>query len=67
MGIGPDATAVGDEIAVFFGARSPFVITALGDGGHALVGDAFVLGMMHGEVRAMEERNELQAKTVILR
>lgn len=66
LGIGPEATKPGDQIAVFQGARSPFVIRLLDGGDFALDGDAFVLGLMHGEVRDMCERGEVRAERIVL-
>ena len=66
LGIGPEAMKANDKIAVFLGARSPFVIRPLDGGDLALVGDAFVLGLMHGEVRGMCERRDVSAERVVL-
>lgn len=66
LGIGPEATKPGDQIAVFQGARSPFVIRLLDSGDSALVGDSFVLGLMHGEVRDMCQRGEVRAERIVL-
>jgi hypothetical protein len=51
LGIGPGDTKAGDIIAVFFGARNPFVLrpSVNEDGSrYWLLGDSYVHGFMHG-------------------
>ena len=50
LGAGPLDSRVGDEVWILAGAITPFVLRPL-DGGHRqLVGEAYVHGVMHGEV-----------------
>jgi len=62
VGMGPKSVQEGDEVWVIMGAKVPFVLRPV-DGGKApkryrLIGEAFVLGYMDGEV--LEEERELQ-------
>jgi hypothetical protein len=67
LGIGPELTQPGDQIVVLDGARSPFVLRALeNNSDYALLGDSFVLGLMHGEVIDMDARGELHCRTFVL-
>lgn len=67
LGIGPETTQPGDQIVVLDGARSPFVLRALKNSSdYALLGDSFVLGLMHGEVRDMEARGELKSRKFVI-
>jgi hypothetical protein len=56
LGIGPKSTQTGDRVAIFDGARSPFILRTLENHDYALLGDSFVLGLMHGEVRDLDAR-----------
>jgi len=49
MGLGPRASEPGDEIAVFFGGRSPYVIRRLAFGKYKFIGPCIILGIMGGE------------------
>jgi hypothetical protein len=67
LGIGPKSTQPGDQIVVLDGARSPFVLRALEHSSdYALLGDSFVLGLMHGEVREMDARGELEPRKFVI-
>jgi hypothetical protein len=67
LGIGPESTHPGDQVVIFDGARSPFVLRALKNcSDYALLGDSFVLGLMHGEVREMDARGELESRTFVI-
>ena len=68
LGIGPESTQPGDQIVVLDGARSPFVLRNLEDStDYALLGDSFVLGLMHGEVREMDARGQLESRQIVIR
>jgi hypothetical protein len=68
LGIGPESTQPGDHIIVLDGARSPFVLRKLGDStDYALLGDSSVLGLMHGEVREMDARGQLESRQIVIR
>jgi hypothetical protein len=68
LGIGPESTQPGDQIVVLDGARSPFVLRNLENStDYALLGDSFVLGLMHGEVREMDARGQLEPRQIVIR
>ena len=67
LGIGPESTQPGDQIVVLDGARSPFVLRPLTNStDYALLGDSYVLGLMHGEVKNMDERGKLQSRKIVI-
>lgn len=51
MALGPAETQVGDKVVVIHGAHVPFVLRkdVDGGGGHAVVGEVYVHGLMNGE------------------
>jgi hypothetical protein len=55
VGMGPPDTQPGDKICIFFGSRFPHVIRPGEAGRYRLVGEAYVHGIMDGEI--MEEGN----------
>jgi hypothetical protein len=67
LGIGPESTQPGDQIVVLDGARSPFVLRALENSSdYALIGDSFVLGLMHEEVKDLYARGKLQSTKIVI-
>lgn len=58
LGLVPECTLEGDEVAVLFGHSMPVVVRPLADGSYNFIGDAFVLGIMDGEVldQPLQER-----------
>ncbi|KAI0412103.1 heterokaryon incompatibility protein-domain-containing protein [Xylaria grammica] len=48
MGIGPESMKEGDEVAILFGAKVPFLVRRLGPR-YTLIGECYVAGMMKGE------------------
>ncbi|KAK8135006.1 Heterokaryon incompatibility protein 6 [Apiospora sp. TS-2023a] len=52
LGTGPHSVQRGDVVCVFMGAAVPFILRPRGDGddGYTLVGDAYVHGVMDGEL-----------------
>jgi len=67
LGIGPEATQPGDQIVVLDGARSPFLLRPLVNSlDYALLGDSFVLGLMHGEVKDMYAGGELESRWIVI-
>jgi hypothetical protein len=67
LGIGPESTQPGDQIVVLDGARSPFVLRALKNSAdYALLGDSFVLGLMHGEVRDLYARGQMHSSKFVI-
>lgn len=49
LGIAHEGARVGDEVVVVPGAAVPFVVREVEDGAYALIGEAFVHGVMGGE------------------
>ncbi|KAJ3542905.1 hypothetical protein NM208_g3857 [Fusarium decemcellulare] len=49
VGLGPAATEVGDVLAIFYGAKVPFVLRPQSGGQYQLLGEAYVHGIMDGE------------------
>jgi hypothetical protein len=67
LGIGPESTQSGDQIVILDGARSPFVLRPLKKSAdYALLGDSFVLGLMHGEVRDLYARGKLRSSRIVI-
>jgi hypothetical protein len=54
----PRGARVGDQVAVFMHAAVPFVVRRVREGvgsRYELLGEAYVHGVMHGEVMEMED------------
>jgi hypothetical protein len=49
LGVGPLHLGQGDQIVILHGAKTPFALRALGNGSYRLLGEVYVLGIMHGE------------------
>jgi hypothetical protein len=60
-GLGPDTTRPGDLCCVLFGAHVPFILRSLG-GNLKLLGEAYVRGLMGGEVEEMLRKGEVSTK-----
>lgn len=53
LGVGPASLKLGDKIVIFCGAETPFAIRPTGNGEQfLLLGEVYVLGLMHGEFLA---------------
>jgi hypothetical protein len=50
LGLGPTHMCEGDQVWVLAGANTPVVLRALDNGHHEFLGEAYVHGIMHGEV-----------------
>jgi len=50
LGLGPVGTELGDEVWILAGGKTPFVLRDSCHGRKKLVGEAYVLGMMHKEI-----------------
>jgi len=50
MGLAPLSARLGDEIWNLKGAKIPFILRPQPDGGFKLIGEAYVHGIMQGEV-----------------
>lgn len=58
VGVGPASLRAGDRLCIFVGAHVPYVLAEKGGGRYALVGDAYVYGIMDGEF--MEKNPEIE-------
>lgn len=61
LGVGPMAMRSGDIISILFGAREPFTLRPAGDQ-YILVGEAYLYGLMHGEVISTWKKGQLRDK-----
>jgi hypothetical protein len=59
LGVAPRNTEVGDLIAIFLGAVKPYILRANECNHYELVGEAYVHGIMDGEVMVFESRIEM--------
>ncbi len=50
LGCGPKSARPGDEVWILAGGRVPYILRPAGDQEYELVGEAYVHGIMHGEV-----------------
>lgn len=53
LGTGPRSLREGDEVWILHGGSVPFVLRRQSNGNYRLIGEAFVYGIMHGEVQTM--------------
>ncbi|KAK7193701.1 HET-domain-containing protein [Paraphaeosphaeria sporulosa] len=53
LGLGPEDMRSGDVVVVVSGAEVPFILREAPEGGYVLVGEAYVDGVMDGEVLSM--------------
>lgn len=67
FGIGPLITRPGDVCCVFFGADVAFVLRPTsGTSGYRLLGEAFVHGVMNGEIEGMLQRGQVVQQTLVI-
>ena len=66
LGVGPGDLRIGDEVVVPFGSSRPWVLRSHGDH-HVLVGDAFVPGIMTGQLEELRRRGDLEYTDYVLR
>lgn len=66
LGVGPGDLQEGDEVVVPFGSSRPWVLRSHGDH-HVLVGDAFVPGIMTGQLEELWKRGEVDYTDCVLR
>lgn len=52
LGMGSSSLQKGDKIVIFLGGQTPFAIRPTGKGTYRLLGEVYVLGLMHGEFLA---------------
>ncbi|VUC31337.1 unnamed protein product [Clonostachys rosea] len=63
LGLGPSHMEEGDEVCIFYGGKTPYMVRPGKDGeGHSLVGETFLYGVMHGEAL----KGEVNSKAYIL-
>ena len=66
LGVGPGDLQEGDEVVVPFGSSRPWVLRSHGDH-HILVGEAFVPGIMTGQLEELWRRGDLEYTDYVLR
>jgi hypothetical protein len=66
LGVGPEDLHEGDEVVVPFGSSRPWVLRSHGDH-HVLVGEAFVPGIMTGQLEELWRRGDLEYTDYVLR
>ncbi|KAK0609800.1 Heterokaryon incompatibility protein 6 [Lasiodiplodia hormozganensis] len=59
LAIGPDHTRKGDSVWIFPGADVPFVLRDVGSGWWKIVGEAYVHGIMDGEMMARDLKEQV--------
>lgn len=65
--LGPCVAAPGDMCCVIAGAAVPFILRRVNGGAeYKLVGEAYVNGLMHGEVTDMVRRGGLHEENIVL-
>lgn len=63
VGLAPMHVEVGDELVVFLNSKTPYAIRSNNNGTHSLIGEAYVHGIMYGE---MFKDDEVEVKDFIL-
>jgi hypothetical protein len=66
LGVGPEDLRIGDEVVVPFGSSRPWVLRSHGDH-HVLVGEAFVPGIMTGQLEELWRKGDLKPTDYVLR
>ena len=66
LGVGPGDLQEGDEVVVPFGSSRPWVLRSHGDH-HILVGEAFVPGIMTGQLEELWRSGDLEYTDYVLR
>jgi hypothetical protein len=66
LGVGPGDLQIDDEVVVPFGSSKPWVLRSHGDH-HVLVGEAFVPGIMTGQLEELWRRGDLEYMDYVLR
>jgi hypothetical protein len=67
VGLAPQGTKVGDEIWIFVGAATPFVIRRIDGGAYKLIGNCYVHGVMQGELMDDLGKGRYELKQVAIR
>lgn len=64
IGLGPPNLETGDTVCVFCNTFSPFIIRSRDSGHSTLIGEAYVHGLMYGEI--FDEKGEENLETILL-
>ena len=67
MGLGPIELCPGDITCILYGGIIPYVLRPLGDGYYRLLGEAYVHGMMEGQVLELRDEDKLVEKIFHIR
>jgi hypothetical protein len=63
----PRGTRVGDEIWIFVGAATPFIIRRIDGGAYKFIGNGYVHGIMKGELMEDLEKGRYELRQVAIR
>jgi hypothetical protein len=66
LGIGPPTIKPADICAAIMGAQVPFILRPSGPGRHQLVGEAYIHGIMDGEIAERMEGGEFELELLTL-
>jgi hypothetical protein len=58
IGIGPATMKAGDSVCIYFGARVPHILRPRSDNGYTFIGEAYVHGIMDGELMTEDQESE---------
>jgi hypothetical protein len=58
IGTGPSQTKAGDKVVILYGSILPFILRERGEGRYLLLGEAYIHGLMHGEVFRLHENGK---------
>lgn len=64
IGLGPSNLEIGDTVCMFCNTFSPFIIRSRVSGHSELIGEAYVHGLMYGEI--FDEKDEENLETILL-
>ncbi|KAE8448051.1 hypothetical protein EG329_009816 [Mollisiaceae sp. DMI_Dod_QoI] len=64
IGLGPSNLESGDTVCIFCNTFSPFIIRPADSGHNKLIGEAYVHGLMYGEI--FDEKDEKSMETILL-
>jgi hypothetical protein len=64
--LGPWLTQPGDICVVLFGAGAPFVLRPNGNGEYRLLGEAYIGGIMNGELKGMFSESQLEVQEFVI-
>ncbi|KAE9376050.1 hypothetical protein N431DRAFT_437438 [Stipitochalara longipes BDJ] len=64
IGLGPSNLETGDTVCIFCNTFSPFIIRSTDSGHSKLIGEAYIHGLMYGEI--FDEKDENFLETILL-